>query len=223
MIRFGIMRRDGSSAFVFDMMEPERPKWISILEFVKAHKFHAADFVIRADGVCRINPALAGMWRKLLSDMKASDASDPNLPAEWRSCVLRARKRRETKHRSGEDNVDSPPFRLDGFTEPIEVNQLGDVSLDAGDIVPNGFHCLVKLLLATTRDEDVGPSSTKSFAAAKPIPVVPPVMTATFPCVCPQSLLLLMIEARPAISWRHRRGRPLDRPVLPSGRWRMHR
>jgi CRISP-associated protein Cas1 len=31
----------------------------SILEFVKAHKFHAADFVIRSDGVCRLNPAMA--------------------------------------------------------------------------------------------------------------------------------------------------------------------
>jgi CRISPR-associated protein Cas1 len=55
----GIMHesREGSSAFVF---EPERPKGDrSILEFVKSHKFHAADFVIRADGVCRINPAMA--------------------------------------------------------------------------------------------------------------------------------------------------------------------
>ena len=45
----GIMHegRDGSSAFVFDLMEPERPKVDrSILDFVKAHKFHAADFVI---------------------------------------------------------------------------------------------------------------------------------------------------------------------------------
>jgi CRISP-associated protein Cas1 len=49
----GIMHesREGSSAFVFDLMEPERPKVDrSILEFVKAHKFHAADFVIRSDG-----------------------------------------------------------------------------------------------------------------------------------------------------------------------------
>jgi CRISPR-associated protein Cas1 len=58
----GIMHesREGSSAFVFDMMEPERPKVDRcILEFVKAHKFHAADFVIRADGFCRLNPAMA--------------------------------------------------------------------------------------------------------------------------------------------------------------------
>jgi CRISP-associated protein Cas1 len=58
----GIMHesRDGSSAFVFDMMEPERPKVDrSILGLVKAHKFHAGDFVIRTDGVCRLNPAMA--------------------------------------------------------------------------------------------------------------------------------------------------------------------
>jgi CRISP-associated protein Cas1 len=65
----GIMHesREGSSAFVFDMMEPERPKVDrNILEFVKSHKFHAADFVIRSDGVCRLNPAMArwfaGWW-----------------------------------------------------------------------------------------------------------------------------------------------------------------
>jgi len=58
----GIMQegRDGSLTFVFDMMEPERPKVDrSILEFVKPHKFHAADFVIRSDGVCRLNPEMA--------------------------------------------------------------------------------------------------------------------------------------------------------------------
>jgi hypothetical protein len=56
----GLGCRDGSSAFVFDMMEPERPKVDrSILEFAKSHKFHAADFVIRSDGVCRLNPETA--------------------------------------------------------------------------------------------------------------------------------------------------------------------
>ena len=58
----GIMHesREGSSAFVFDMMEPERPKVDrSILELLKAHSFHAADFVIHSDGVCRLNPAMA--------------------------------------------------------------------------------------------------------------------------------------------------------------------
>jgi hypothetical protein len=50
----------------------------------------------------------------------------------------------------------SLPFRIDGFVDPIKVRQLGDVSLDAGKIVPNGFRRLVKLPLATSRDKDFG-------------------------------------------------------------------
>jgi CRISPR/Cas system-associated endonuclease Cas1 len=52
--------REGSSAFVFDMMEPERPKVDrAVLEFVKANPLHPADFTIRPDGVCRLNPEMA--------------------------------------------------------------------------------------------------------------------------------------------------------------------
>jgi CRISP-associated protein Cas1 len=58
----GIMHegRDGSSKFVFDLMEPERPKVDrSVLDFVKATVFDPADFTIRSDGVVRVNPQLA--------------------------------------------------------------------------------------------------------------------------------------------------------------------
>jgi CRISP-associated protein Cas1 len=58
----GIMheKRAGSSAFIFDLMEPERPMIDQkVLEFVKSHVFDPADFVIRTDGVCRLNPELA--------------------------------------------------------------------------------------------------------------------------------------------------------------------
>jgi CRISP-associated protein Cas1 len=67
----GIMHisRYGSSAFVFDMMEPMRPKVDrAILEFIKAHKFHPADFVIRGDGVCRLNPAMARLIARMASN-----------------------------------------------------------------------------------------------------------------------------------------------------------
>jgi CRISP-associated protein Cas1 len=60
----GIMHEgnDGSSKFVFDLMEPERPKTDRmVLDFVKGHVFDPADFVIRSDGVCRLNPEMAGM------------------------------------------------------------------------------------------------------------------------------------------------------------------
>jgi CRISP-associated protein Cas1 len=43
-------------------MEPERPRVDrAVLDFVKGHVFHAADFVIRADGVCGLNPEMARM------------------------------------------------------------------------------------------------------------------------------------------------------------------
>ena len=51
---------DGSSKFIFDLMEPERPKVDrAVLDFVKATVFDPADFTIRSDGVCRLNPQLA--------------------------------------------------------------------------------------------------------------------------------------------------------------------
>ena len=58
----GIMHegRDGLAAFVFDLMEPERPVVDrKVLEFVKSHVFDPADFVIRSDGVCRLNQEMA--------------------------------------------------------------------------------------------------------------------------------------------------------------------
>lgn len=66
----GIMHesRDGSSAFVFDTMEPERPKVDRvIIEFIKSRNFHAADFVIRSDGVCRLNPEMARRVSQVVS------------------------------------------------------------------------------------------------------------------------------------------------------------
>ena len=58
----GIMHetREGSTAFVFDMMEPEWPRVDrAVAGFLKANPLHPADFTIRADGVCRLNPEMA--------------------------------------------------------------------------------------------------------------------------------------------------------------------
>jgi CRISPR-associated protein Cas1 len=57
----GVMHyeRDGSPAFVFDMMEPERPKVDqAVLSLLKSEALHPADFTIREDGVVRLNPEL---------------------------------------------------------------------------------------------------------------------------------------------------------------------
>jgi CRISP-associated protein Cas1 len=58
----GVMHydRDRAPAFVFDMMEPERPKVDNaVLAFLKSEALHPADFTIREDGVVRLNPELA--------------------------------------------------------------------------------------------------------------------------------------------------------------------
>jgi CRISPR/Cas system-associated endonuclease Cas1 len=58
----GIMHHDGGGApaFVFDMMEPERPKVDrAVLAFLRTEALHPADFTIRDDGVVRLNPELA--------------------------------------------------------------------------------------------------------------------------------------------------------------------
>jgi CRISP-associated protein Cas1 len=53
---------DSSSKFVFDLMEPERPKVDrAVLNFIMGHVFDPADFVIRSDGVCRLNLEMARM------------------------------------------------------------------------------------------------------------------------------------------------------------------
>jgi CRISP-associated protein Cas1 len=60
----GIMHEgsNGSSKFIFDLMEPDRPNVDrKVLDFVKGHVFDPADFVIRSDGVCRLNPEMARM------------------------------------------------------------------------------------------------------------------------------------------------------------------
>ena len=58
----GIMhfQRTSSPAFIFDLMEPQRPTIDrAVIGFLKAEKLHPADFTIRRDGVAGLNPQLA--------------------------------------------------------------------------------------------------------------------------------------------------------------------
>jgi CRISP-associated protein Cas1 len=71
----GIMHEgsDGSSKFIFDLMEPERPRIDrAVLDFVNATVFDPADFVIRADGVCRLNPEMSRMVMTKVSRARRS-------------------------------------------------------------------------------------------------------------------------------------------------------
>ena len=61
--------RRGRPDFVLDLMEPLRPIVDrKVLEFVQTHAFHPADFTIRSDGVCRLNPEMARRIVLLASD-----------------------------------------------------------------------------------------------------------------------------------------------------------
>jgi CRISPR-associated protein Cas1 len=58
----GIMheRRRGSASFIFDLMEPEQPVTErKVPEFIKGNVFDPADFVIRTNGMCRLNQEMA--------------------------------------------------------------------------------------------------------------------------------------------------------------------
>lgn len=69
--RFGIMHSvytDSSDAYVFDLMEPSRPKAdAEVLEFALTETFSAKDFVMRNDGVCRLSPRVTKLLAKTLS------------------------------------------------------------------------------------------------------------------------------------------------------------
>src|ERR1700733_3285666 len=67
----------------------------------------------------------------------------------------------------GEYDVDSP-LRHDGLIESVKVGEVGNVALNAGDVAADRLDGLIKFLLATARDEDVGPLSDEEFCRGKP-------------------------------------------------------
>lgn len=59
----------GSPALVLDLMEPMRPVIdAAVLKFVLDETFSGADFMLRADGVCRLNPQLARRIAQIAMD-----------------------------------------------------------------------------------------------------------------------------------------------------------
>jgi CRISPR-associated protein Cas1 len=65
-------------ALVFDLMEPLRPiADRKVLEFVQSHTFHPADFMIRPDGVCRLNPEMARQVVQIIVDGLSARADMP--------------------------------------------------------------------------------------------------------------------------------------------------
>ena len=77
-------------SFVFDLMEPIRPIVDrKILEFVQGHTFHPADFTIRSDGVCRLNPELARNVARILTQTNGQIATGSLLSSRPLGGVLK--------------------------------------------------------------------------------------------------------------------------------------
>ena len=82
------------------------------------------------------------------------------------------------------NDIDSS-VRPHGLVETVQVGQFGNVALDAGNIATDCLHGLIEFLLTTLSNEDVSAFCDEELGWANPIPVVPPVMTATLPCNLP--------------------------------------
>src|SRR5258706_14744048 len=95
-----------------------------------------------------------------------------------------------TNARVGENNIDLPLHLTDCLVETIQVGRFCDVPLNARHVAADCRHGVIEFLLAAARDEDICPLLTKSCAVANPIPSVPPVITATFPCNLPIAISL---------------------------------
>jgi CRP-like cAMP-binding protein len=60
------------------LMEPQRPIVDGkVLEFVQAHTFHPADFTIRSDGVCRLNPEMARQVARITLMIQHNERRSP--------------------------------------------------------------------------------------------------------------------------------------------------
>jgi hypothetical protein len=81
----------------------------------------------------------------------------------------------------GENDIKFP-LCLDGLIKAIQVGQFGNISLNDCSVGSDCLHSLVEFFLAAAHDEDVGALFHEELCCTNPIPVVPPVITATFPC-----------------------------------------
>lgn len=78
--------RRGRSDFVLDLMEPLRPIVDrNVLHFLQAHTFHPADFIIRSDGVCRLNPEMARHVTRLFAEWNGVEYNFTKSRSLWRA------------------------------------------------------------------------------------------------------------------------------------------
>jgi hypothetical protein len=95
-------------------------------------------------------------------------------------------------------NVDLAFIGCDFLIEAIQVLQLRYVASHSYDIFADFLRGFIQLRLSPSPDETNAPSATKRIAVASPIPLLPPVITATLPsnaCI----VLLLLRGDKPAM------------------------
>ncbi len=80
-----------------------------------------------------------------------------------------------------EHNIELALLPLDLREEAVKIVEVRHVSLYAGDISSDLLYRPSQLRITAPRDEDVrAPSFTNCFAVARPMPLLPPVMSAIF-------------------------------------------
>jgi len=82
----------------------------------------------------------------------------------------------------GDHHVELAAIGSDLGVKAVEVLELADVAEHAGDVQADRGNRLVQFVLTAGEDIDEGPFATNRCAAASPIPLVPPVITATLLC-----------------------------------------
>jgi len=80
----------------------------------------------------------------------------------------------------GDDRVESPVPGFHVLEQRIHLGEAGCIRFGAEAARPDLLDGPVESLLLAPVTTTVAPCATNSLAIAKPIPVVPPVMTATF-------------------------------------------
>src|SRR5690242_12713951 len=73
----------------------------------------------------------------------------------------------------GENNIDPPLHLRDSLVKTIKVSQLGNVSLNSGNVGADCLHGPVEFLLAATRDEDIGTLLDEQLSSSQPNPFCP--------------------------------------------------
>ena len=96
-----------------------------------------------------------------------------------------AERKRASRPGIGEDDVEGSALGLHRRVESVEVGQIGDRALHRAGIGPRVATAASSSACRRPKMNTKAPSSMKRFAAARPIPVAPPVMTATFPSSFP--------------------------------------